>query len=35
MPNATLQVLPGLGHLLELEDAEAAVAAISAFIAGG
>ena len=35
MPNATLQVLPGLGHLVELEDAEGAAAAVAAFIAGG
>ena len=35
LPNATLQVLPGLGHLVELEDAEGAAAAVAAHIAGG
>ena len=35
MPNATLQVMPGLGHLVELEDAAGAAAAVAAHIAGG
>ena len=35
LPNAALQVLPGLGHLVELEDAEGAAAAVAAHIAAG
>lgn len=35
MPNASLQVQPGLGHLIELEDAAGTAAAVAAFIAGG
>ena len=35
LPNAALQVLPGLGHLVELEDAEGAASAVAAHIAAG
>ena len=33
LPNSTLDVRPGLGHLIELEDAEGTAAAVKSFLA--
>ena len=34
LPNSTIQVLDGLGHLVEMENPQAAAEAVTAFIAG-
>ena len=34
LPNSTLQVVEGAGHLVELENPQAAADAISSFISG-